>query len=161
VGGAARRVDRVRAGLTVAVRVPSYAVALVVLGGALWVVAAVAYGAQVASCMSCGSVVVAPGVDASGFSPDAIHSLAWADLYANLYVATIGLLAMAIGLTGFRHGARWAWYATAIFVAAGVLTALLDGFAWGGWFTFLFLGLAPALGLALSVRSFFGRRPSG
>lgn len=68
---------------------------------------------------------------------------------------------MVIGLTGFRHGARWAWYAIAIFVAAGVLTALLDELAWGGWFTFLFLGLVPFLGLVLSAPSFFRRRASG
>ena len=145
----------------VAVRVPTYAVALVVLGGAIWIAAAVAYGAQVVSCMTCGSVVVAPGIDASAYSAGAVHSLAWADLYANLYVATIGLLAVTIGLTGFRRGARWAWYAIAIFVAAGVLTALLDELAWGGWFTFLFLGLIPSLGLALSAPSFFGRKPTG
>ena len=51
--------------MAVAAKVPTYAVALVVAGGAIWVFAAVAYGAQVASCMSCGSVVVAPGVDTS------------------------------------------------------------------------------------------------
>ena len=69
-------------------------------------------------------------------------------------MATIGLLAIAIGLTGFRRGERWAWWAIAVFVAAGVLTAVLDEFAWGGWYTFLFLGLVPFLGLALSTRSF-------
>jgi len=139
-------------------KVPTYAVALVVAGGAIWVFAAAAYGAQVASCMSCGSVVVAPGIATSGYSPAAIHSLAWDDLYANLYIATIGLLAMAVGLSAFRRGERWAWFAIAVFVAAAVLTAVLDELAWGGWFTFLFLGLVPLLGLLLSVRSFFGRR---
>jgi len=49
--------------------------------------------------MSCGSVVIAPGIDTSSYPPAAIRSLAWDDLYANLYIATIGLLARAIGLT--------------------------------------------------------------
>ncbi len=54
-----------------------------------------------------------------------------------------------IGLTTFRRSERWAWFAIAVFVAAAVLTELRDGLAWGGWFTFLFLGLAPLLGLLL------------
>lgn len=141
-------------------RVPTYAVALVVLGGAVWVFAAAAYSALVVSCPSCGSVVVAPGIDTSGYSPAAIRTLAWDDLYANLYVATVGFLAMAIGLTAFRRGERWAWYAIAVFVGAGVLTAVIDELAWGGWYTFLFLGLVPLLGLLLSAGSFFRERTS-
>jgi hypothetical protein len=133
----------------------------VVVGGVIWVVAAVAYGAQVATCMSCGSVVVAPGIDTSGYPPAAIRTLAWDALYANLYVGTVGLLALAIGLTAFRRGERWAWLAIAVFAASGILTALLDELAWGGWYTFLFLGLVPLLGLLLSARSFFGRRDRG
>ncbi len=147
--------------MAVPTRVPRYTVALVVLGGAIWVLAAVAYGAQVISCMSCRAVVVAPGIDASGYPPDAIRTLAWDALYANVYVATIGLLAMAVGLTAFRRGERWAWYAIAVFVGAGLLTALIDELAWGGWYTYLFLGLVPLLGLLLSARSFFGGRASG
>jgi len=46
-------------------KVPRHAVALVVVGGAIWVLAAAPYGAQVVSCMSCGSVVVAPAIDTS------------------------------------------------------------------------------------------------
>jgi hypothetical protein len=76
------------------------------------------------------------------------------------HVATIGLLAIAIGLTTFRRGERWAWFAIAVFVAAAVLTELRDRPAWGGWFTLLFLGLVPLLGLLLSAKSFFGRRSS-
>lgn len=137
-------------------KIPTYAVVLVVIGGIIWVAAAVAYSVQVATCMDCGSVVVAPGIDTSGYPPAAIRTLAWDALYANLYVATVGLLAIAIGLTAFRRGERWAWYAIAVFAAAGVLTALLDQLAWGGWYTFLFLGVVPLLGLVLSARSFFG-----
>ena len=146
--------------MAVAAKVPTYAVALVVAGGAIWVFAAVASGAQVASCMSCGSVIIVPRINASSLRAAAIRSLAWDDLSANLYVATVGLLAMAIGLTAFRRGERWAWYAVAAFVAAGVFTAVLDELAWGGWFTFFFLGLVPLLGLLLSTPSFFGGRAS-
>ena len=139
-------------------RVPTYAVVLVVLGGAIWVLAALAYGVQVASCMSCASVVVAPGIDTSGYPDAAIRTLAWDDLYANLYVGTVGLLAMAIGLTAYRRAERWGWFAIAVFVSAAILTALLDELAWGGWYTFLFLGLVPLLGLLGSTPSFFGGR---
>ena len=139
------------------VKPPSYAVFLVVGGGVIWVASAVLYSALIVSCFSCGSVVSGPGVGTAGFPVSAIHNLAWDDLYANLYVAIIGLLAIAMGLRAFRQGERWAWYATAVFAMAGVLTALLDYLSWGGWLTFLFLGLPQLLGLVLSVKSFFLR----
>lgn len=141
-------------------KVPRLAVTLVVVGGAVWVVAAALYSAEIVSCFTCASAVVAPGVDAGGFPLPAVRTLAWADLYANLYVATVGLLAIAIGAWPFRRGERWAWYAVAVFVVAGATTGLLDYLSWGGWFTFVILGLPPLIGLALSTRSFFrgGRR---
>jgi hypothetical protein len=139
------------------VRVPRIAVVLVVAGGVIWLAAGVLYGVLVGTCFSCGSVVVAPGVDTSNYSLSAIHTMAWDVLYANLYVATIGLLAIAIGLTAFRRGEKWAWLAMAIFAASGLFTAVLDEMAWGGWFTFLFLGLLPTLGVLLSARAFFTR----
>jgi hypothetical protein len=140
------------------VRVRRGAVGLVVAGGVVWLAAGVLYGVQVATCFSCGSVVVAPGVDTSSYSLSAIHTMAWDVLYANLYVATIGLLAIAIGLTAFRRGERWAWLAMAVFAASGLFTAVLDELAWGGWFTFLFLGLLPTFGVLLSARAFFTRQ---
>lgn len=57
-------------------KIVKHAVALVVGGGAIWVVAAVLYSAQIVSCFSCGSVVVAPGVGTAGYPPSAIRSLA-------------------------------------------------------------------------------------
>ena len=140
--------------MTASARVPRYAVALVVLGGAIWVATSALYSAEVVSCFSCGPVVVAPGIDTTGYPPSAIRTLAWDALYANLYVATVGILAIAIGLTAFRRGERWAWYAIGVFVLAGIL----DELAWGGWYTFLFLGLLPLVGLALSARSYFQGR---
>ena len=142
-------------------RVPTPAVVLVVLGGAIWVAAGVLYGAEVISCFSCGSVVVAPGIDPADFSSGAIRALAWDALYANVYIATIGLLAIAIGLTAFRRGRRWAWYAIGVVALAGILTAVLDELSWGGWFTFLALGLPALLGLALSAPSSLGERGAG
>ena len=132
---------------------PRLAVALVVLGGVVWILAAIAYGLLVASCFTCGSAVVAAGVDTSDYSAGAIKTLAWDALYANVYVATIGVLAVIIGLTAFRRGERWAWLAIAVFALAGALTAVLDELAWGGWFTFLFLGLLPLAGVALAAPS--------
>lgn len=137
-------------------QVPRLAVALVVLGGLIWVAAAVFYSLEIVACPTCADVVVAPGVDTTGYSAAAIRTLAWDGLYANLYVATVGLLATVIGLTAFRRGERWAWVAIAVFVLAGVLTAAIDELSWGGWFTFLFLGLTPLAGFALATRSFFG-----
>jgi hypothetical protein len=142
-------------------RVPRLAVALVVGGGAIWVVAAALYSAEVVSCFTCASAVVAPGMDTTGYPLSAIRTLAWDDLYANLYVATAGFLAIAIGAGPFRRGERWAWYAIAIFVLAGAATGLLDYLSWGGWFTFLFLGLPQLLGLALATGSYFPREGHG
>ncbi len=136
-------------------RVSRYAVALVVLGGVIWVIAALFYSIEVLACPTCADVVVAPGVDTTGYSAAAIRTLAWDALYANLYVGTVGLLAIAIGLTAFRRGERWAWVAIAIVALAGILTAVIDELAWGGWYTFLFLGLVPLAGLVLSASSFF------
>lgn len=134
-------------------RVSRVAVALIVAGGAIWVVSGVLYSAQIVSCFTCRSVVVAPGVATTSYPLAAIRSLAWDDLYATVYVVTIGLLAILIGLTAFGRGEKWAWYAMAAFVVAGVVTSLLDSVSWGGWYTFLFLGLLPLLGLALSAKT--------
>ena len=137
---------------------PRLTVALVVLGGITWVVAAFAYSTVVVTCFSCGSAVVAAGIDTSDYSSGAIRTLAWDALYANLYVAAVGLLAILIGLTGFRRGERWAWLAMVVFALAGVLTAILDELAWGGWYTFLFLGMTPLAGVILSAPSVVGGR---
>jgi len=139
--------------------VPRLAVVLVVLGGVVWIAAAIAYSFVVVTCFTCGSAVVAAGVDTSGYSAGAINTLAWDAMYANVYVATIGVLAVIVGLTAFRHGERWAWLAMAIFALAGTFTAVLDEFAWGGWFTFLFLGLLPLAGVVLAVPSVRPARP--
>ena len=138
--------------------VPRAAVALIVIGGAVWVLSAIAYSAVVATCFSCGSAVVAAGVDTSDYSAGAIRTLAWDAMYANVYVAAIGLLAVLVGLTAFRRGERWAWFAMAVFAGAGVLTAVLDELAWGGWYTFLFLGLLPLLGVAAAAPRVLGGR---
>ncbi len=57
---------------------------LVVLGGIVWLFSAVAYSTVVVTCFSCGSAVVAAGVDTSDYSAGAIRTLAWDALYANL-----------------------------------------------------------------------------
>ena len=142
--------------MTVTTTPPKLAVALVVLGGVIWLLAGVAYGAAVAACSTCAEWVVADGVDTSTFSPAAVQNLAWADLYATLYLATFGLLAIVIGLTAFRRGEGWAWVAIAIMLLAFLLTAVIDELAWGGWYTFLGLGVVPLLGLLLSARGFLG-----
>ena len=137
---------------------PRAAVALVLAGGAVWVLSALAYSAVVVGCFTCASAVVAAGVDTSDYSAGAVRTLAWDALYANLYVATVGVLAVLVGLTAFRRGDRWAWAAMAVFALAGLLTAILDELAWGGWYTFLFLGLLPLLGVAAAAPRVLGGR---
>lgn len=53
---------------------------------------------------------VGPGSSTAGCPPQAVRNLAWADVYANLYIVAIGFLAIAISLKAFRRGERWAWY---------------------------------------------------
>jgi CHASE2 domain-containing sensor protein len=94
----------------------------------------------------------------AGFPAQAVQDLAWSDLYACLYIAAIGLLAIAIGLTAFRRGEKWAWYSILVFVLAGAVTGLLDYLSWGGWYTSVAFGLPAGLGLLVSARTFFQRR---
>jgi hypothetical protein len=161
VAGAFRSGDG-RSTINLTVKVPTSAVILVVAGGAVWVVGGVLYGGLLASCFpSCGSQVLATGSSGTaGYPPQAVRDLAWADLYANLYVVAIGLLAIAIGLRAFRRGEKWAWYSILAFALTGTLTSVLDYLSWGGWFTFFFFGLPALLGLVLSAKSFL-RRESG
>jgi hypothetical protein len=137
--------------------VSRYAVALVVLGGAAWTVAGIAFGATAAACYpSCGSGVAAPGSTA-GYPPQALLNLTWDQLYINLYAAAIGLLAVVIGLKPFRRGERWAWYSVLVFVVIGVITNVFDYLSWEGWYTGFFAFLPWLLGLLLSAKSFFPR----
>jgi hypothetical protein len=143
-----------------AAKVSKVAVALVVAGGVIWVVSGVLYGVQILSCFTCASVVVAPGVSTTGYPLAAIRTLAWDALYATVYIATIGLLTILIGLTAFRRGEKWAWYAIAVMVVGAALTALLDELSWGGWYTVLFLGLPALVGLILSVQILVKDQPN-
>jgi hypothetical protein len=130
------------------------------VGGAIWVVAALLYGGLLISCFpACGSAVLPSGSSGTaGFPAQAVQDLAWSDLYACLYIAAIGLLAIAIGLTAFRRGEKWAWYSILVFVLAGAVTGLLDYLSWGGWYTSVAFGLPAGLGLLVSARTFFQRR---
>jgi hypothetical protein len=144
-------------------RVSTYAVALVVVGGAIWVVAALLYGGLLISCFpACGAAVLPSGSSGTaGFPAQAVRDLAWSDMYACLYIAAIGLLAIAIGLFAFRRGEKWAWYSILAFAFAGALTGLIDYLSWGGWYTSLAFGLPAVLGLLVSAGSFFQRRSTG
>ena len=145
-------------------KVSKYAVALVVLGAALWVVFAILTLIPHLRCFSCGALfgTSGPGGGIAGYPLQAARDLAWADIFASLFIATGGLLAIAIGLKAFRRGERWAWYAILVFVAAGILNSVLDYVEWGGWFTYFFYGLLPTLGLLLSTKSFFpGKAKTG
>jgi len=132
-----------------------YAVALVAAGGGVWLVAGIAFGLELVHCFpNCGSIVLASGTT-SGFPAQAIIDLTWEDFYAYLYVAAIGLLTIFIALKPFRQGQRWAWYAVLAVVLTAFLTSLIDELSWGGWYTFLLLGVLPLLGLGFSARNVF------
>lgn len=140
--------------LTGSVAVSKYAIALVVFGGAAWLVAGIAFGAIAAACYpSCGSGVAAPG-SIAGYPPQAIIDLTWDQFYINFYAAVIGLLAVVIGLTAFRCGEKWAWFSILVFVLVGVVTNIFDYVSWGGWYTGFFAFLPALLGLLLSAKSF-------
>lgn len=87
----------------------------------------------------------------AGFPPQAVRDHAWGDLYADLYVAAVGVLVVAIGLTAFKRGERWVWFALLAVALAGTLTAVFDYLSWGGWYRFLIFGLPLFLAPALSV----------
>ena len=143
-------------------RRPSRAsVALVVAGGGIWIAAAIAYSVAVVTCFTCASVVVATGVDTSDYSAGAVRTLAWDAMYANLYILVVGFLAVLVVLTAFRRGERWAWFAMAAIALGGVLTAVFDQLAWGGWYTFLFLGLLPTAGVLVAAPRMLRRQPGG
>jgi hypothetical protein len=130
-----------------------YSVALLVASGLIWVIAGVAFGSLIAvSYLSNGSLTLA-GVHA-GYPVDAKRQLVWDQFYINLYTAVIGLFVIIIGLTAFKRGDKWAWYAMLVFVLNGLITSIFDYLSWGGWYT-IFSTLPAILALLLSVRDFF------
>jgi hypothetical protein len=138
--------------------VSKYAVALVVLGGAAWAVAGIAFGVTAAACYPlCGTGVAVQGSTA-GYSAQALTSLTWNQFYINFYAAAIGLFAVLIGIKAFRRGERWGWYSVLLFVIVGVVTSVFDYLSWGGWYTGIFSTVPAVLGLLLSARSFFPGR---
>ncbi len=121
-------------------KIPRYGWGLVVAGGAVWVF---------------GLALNTLGEWANHVATDV--------LYANYVIGTFGiavaLFTILIGLTAFRAGERWAWYSIWITVGAAAFNGLSDGLLWGGYWTFLFYGLLPLLGLALSAPAFFTSEP--
>jgi hypothetical protein len=115
-------------------RVSKYAVGLVVAGGVLWVVGAVTTVIPHLRCFSCGALFGTSGArGVVGYPTEAARDLAWADIFASLFIATGGI--------------------------AGLLNTVLDQLEWGGWFTIVFYGLFPTLGLLLATKSFFPGKP--
>jgi urea transporter len=141
--------------MTARAMVSPYAVGLVVLGGAAWAIAGIAFAAIAAACYpSCGSGVAVTG-SAVGLPPQALLNLTWDQLYINFYAASIGLFAILVGVNAFRRGEKWAWYAILGFVVIGVVTSVFDYLSRGRWYTGFFSLLPALLGLLLSVRNFF------
>lgn len=48
-----------------------------------------------------------------------------------IWFMSFGLLALMVALEGFRHGSRWAWYATWVLVAATVAIGILNRAGFG------------------------------
>ncbi len=139
-------------------KVPRYAVGLIVVGGAIWVFAALS-GAITQRLSGIPSLGTSGGNGIVGYPPHAVSDLLWGGYIAFIFVAALGVIAILIGLTAFRNGERWSWFAMLTFLGAGTLNAIADGLEWGGWFTFLFYGLAPFLGVVQSIRGFFPGQP--
>ena len=136
--------------------VSKYAAALLVANGILWAVAGAVFGGTVAVAFPSYDSLLKAGIGAvAGYPADAVRQLAWDQFYINLYSVVIGLFAIMIGLTAFKRGEKWAWYATLIFVLNGLITSAFDYLSWGGWYTVFLSSLPALLALLLSIRSFF------
>ena len=140
---------------TVHARPSRLALAFVVGGGVVWVGGTVVLASMLASCFpSCGADLVSLG-GGSGYSPQALRTLNWLNVYLYLYTAALGMVALIIGVTGFRRGETWAWLALLVIALSGVGTGILDELTWGGWYTGALLGIPLLLGLALSAKPLF------
>ena len=141
--------------MTNLVVVSKYAVALLVANGILWVIAGAVFGGTVAIAYPSYDALLKAGIGAAaGYPAAAVRQLAWNQFYIDLYSVVIGLFSILVGLTAFKRGEKWAWYATLIFVLNGLITSVFDYLSWGGWYT-VFASLPALLALLLSMKSFF------
>ena len=137
-------------------KVLKYASVLLVANGILWAIAGAVFGGMVAVAFSSYNSLLKAGIGASaGYPAAAVRQLAWDQFYIDLYSVVIGLFAITIGLTAFKRGEKWAWYATLLFVLNGLITSIFDYLSWGGWYTVFLTSLPALLALLLSTRSFF------
>ena len=138
------------------VGVSKYAAALLVANGVLWAIAGAVFGGTVAIAFPSYNSLLKVGIGAAaGYPAAAVRQLAWDQFYIDLYSVVIGLFAIIIGLTAFKQGEKWAWYATLLFVLNGLITSTFDYLSWGGWYTVFLTSLPALLALLLSTRSFF------
>lgn len=134
--------------------VPRTAVALIVAAGAAWLL--VALIGTLAQALVGTPVLGTSGANGDmGYPPHAVSDLLWGGYGVAIVGGGLGLLAIAIGWTGFRRGERWAWYAILVLPAVGALAAFDDERQFGGWWTFLWSGLPALLGAMVSFRAFF------
>ncbi len=78
-----------------------------------------------------------------------------ANLFVGLFFSGFIILTIAISLTSFRHGKKWAWYSlwyVPIIYAVADYTQITGGQV--GWGIFSTLAI-PLLGLLLPCRKFF------
>jgi len=135
-------------------KVSIYIVALLLATSVAWIIAGVVFGGMVAVAYPSYDSLLKAGVGAAGYPAGAVRQLAWDQFYINLYAAVIGLFGIIIGVTAFRRGEKWAWYAILVFVLNGLTTSTFDYLSFGGWYT-IFATLPALLALLLSTRSFF------
>ena len=142
--------------MTNLVTVSKYAVALLVANGILWVIAGAVFGGTVAIAYPSYDSLLKAGIGAAaGYPAAAVRQLAWNQFYIDLYSVVIGLFSIIMGLTAFKRGEKWAWYATLVFVLNGLITSVFDYLSWGGWYTVFASSLPALLALLLSAKSFF------
>ncbi len=155
-------------------KVPRYAVALVVIGGLFLVLLGVGIIIRHLSCspFPCSQDAELGTSGAGGlvgYPAQAALDLAWADIYWALFVVAFGVLVIAVSLTAFRRGERWAWCAMLVFVATGTFQTIIISLAYSYDLSgsplvvvariYVLSGLPQLLGVLLSAKSVFGKNP--
>ena len=138
-------------------KVPGYAVGLVVGAGALWVLLPL-FGIVFQDFSGTAVLGTSGATGVQGYPPRAVSDLLWAGYLAGILGVALGLMTILIGLSAFKKGERWAWYAVLIIPAIGAVAAFNDERQFGGWWTFLWTGVPSLLGLLLATPAIFWRR---